>query len=352
MKSSRLTALFMFASLMAATALAQGLTFNSQFYGPGYYRVINAKDINGQLKHGRTLSVASDKVIKEDGTSDLTLSQIEMMSATSADELHNIHANAGSIIHVNFVGENQNELITSSPYGIFNFESQDAGTAVLTKALLEGFGGAMPGGVQMPLDYIPVNVAPARTRGEVSEFEDGAFGPVYQANFSLLGASAIFRDNNNGQTGVQFPIFEDMKNFGFTADGSFAVQQAKNIFTPERFPIDEYCNWYLAKADADENYYTPTYSGSLSSSYINGNGRNWATVYVDFPFILPNGAKAYKVKNDGTATEISTTFIPARTPVLLSWPASDSKTEVKLMPGLLTQAEINEAASTLRVGKR
>ncbi|MBR1881565.1 MAG: hypothetical protein IJ808_00880 [Muribaculaceae bacterium] len=68
---------------------------------------------------------------------------------------------------------------------------------------------------------------------------------------------------------------------------------------------------------------------------------------MDFPFILPNGAKAYKVKNDGTATEISTTFIPARTPVLLSWPASDSKTEVKLMPGLLTQAEINEAASKI-----
>ncbi len=320
------------------TQAVEETPFTGNFYGPGYYRIVN---------HGtdRTLTVIGDK-ISDQVLSAVQMETIDMVSAQSDEEKHNLHANAGSILSAAFAADESNteEFEKVLAYGLYNIETQGAGTKVITEGLMESINSLLGGraGLSYPLDYIPVNLNPARA---VGGNEPLVADDIYQASFNIFGINALFRDflnttNNNS-------LFN---NFGFIADGSHAsteMAEFANTVNAHAATYDDNCNWYFAEVDFEDNYYTPTYSNADATAYVNDGQKNWATVYVDFPFYLPEGAQAYVYTKNDELLLLDWDFIPAQTPVVISWETTDPNEDVHLFPGLISLAKQQELSNTL-----
>ena len=328
MKKLYLTLCAMLISVAAHNAWAQELDYTSNFYGPGYYRAFNGAT-------GKNLDVVSN-------IGDLQMSAINM-----ATNSHALHSDAGSILHIGFLDEAS--LQKGLPYGLYNIEAQGAGTKVVTTQMMGYFNSLLSSylGSTYPLPFIPVNVNVARTNGEQETVADGDKGPLYQASFNMAGMTALFRDNH----GLSQPAIG--ANFGVGMDVTHAAANlqpvARNLFPNA---CDDYCNWYLTPIDAEDNYYTPPYNNANADGYINDGTNNWATVCVDFPFVLPEGATAYLVNDSGDKVAVDWQFVPDNTPVLLSWPVDDTNdvkpNDVKLMPGMLSLEQQAQLSATLQ----
>jgi hypothetical protein len=320
MKKLYLTICALLFSSVATMTWGQ-LSYISNFYGPGYYRIFNGQS-------GKNLDVVSNK-------GDLNMSAINM-----AENTHALHSDAGSIVHMDFLDEASLEIAT--PYGLYNIGAQGAGTQVITSQMMGLFNQYLGSlGIAYPLDFIPVNINPARTEGETTAIQRSLLGSLYQASFNMLGMTALFRDNH----GVHQPLIGS--NFGFAMDATYASNSFQQL-AAQYFPgYDQYCNWYLAPTDGNDNYYTPPYNNDDENGYITDGTTNWATVYVDFPFVLPDGATAYIVDDYGEAVPLDWQFVPDNVPVLLSWPGNGTN-DVKLRPGILSLEQLNALNATLQ----
>jgi hypothetical protein len=300
------------------------LSFTGNFYGPGFYRAFNGQS-------GKNLDVVSN------------IGNIQMTAINMAENNHFLHSDAGSILHVDFLDEASLQI--GMPYGLYNIEAQGAGTQVITSQMMGLFNELLSShlGSNYPLPFVPVNVNPARTAGEALLIDAGENGSLYQASFNMAGLTALFRDNHGvAQTAIG-------SNFGLAMDATHASADFQRLAEQYFPPYDVWCNWYLTPVDGDENYYTPPYNNANSDGYINVDGKNWATVYVDFPFMLPEGATAYLINEDGGKVALNWEFIPDNVPVLISW-TGDGTNDVKLVPGMFTMSDQDIANFNQQIG--
>ncbi|MBR1883260.1 MAG: hypothetical protein IJ808_09705, partial [Muribaculaceae bacterium] len=183
MKSSRLTALFMFATLMAVTALAQGLTFNSQFYGPGYYRVISA--------NGRAMNVIANT---QNGITDMSAVQLLSLNPaqTTEADLHPLRSAAGSVLEAQLLQLPDDQMVgrsLNSPQ--LDLATQGSSTGEITSSgqigrLAQSF---------LKIDRVPVSISDidpeTGNKWGAHPFFSGA--EQYRAYFSIFGEYIYFK---------------------------------------------------------------------------------------------------------------------------------------------------------------
>ena len=83
---------------------------------------------------------------------------------------------------------------------------------------------------------------------------------------------------------------------------------------------DPTTRWYITPVDAADNYFTP--APDEDGNYVNDGTYNYATLYVDFPVLLPADAEAYIVTTDETncvKMAAAGELVPANTAMLLRW---------------------------------
>ena len=232
------------------------------------------------LMLGITLSAAADfngtgyYRVKNEGYSryiSANNDQPEFTSITMVSNFDSVLRDAGSIIFLNYIDE----------LGGYDLRTQGLSTAEMSKQLyLQLFGQE----VSVPVD---INF--------VSNDANGI--PLYNASVSLMGLTAYFQDQG-GQPG------------GSLSD-DFDIAMTGN---------DPTTRWYIIPIDAADNYFTP--APDEDGNYVNDGTYNYATLYVDFPILLPADAEAFAVTTAETncvkmagAGEL----VPANTPVLLRW---------------------------------
>lgn len=195
----------------------------------------------------------------------------DFQSITMVKDMDSVIHDAGTIIFLNY----------DETLGGYDLRTQGLSTAEMSKQLyFEMFGQEVS---------VPVNISYA---------SDDANGvPLYNASVSLFGITAYFQDQG-GQPGG-------------TLSNDFDIAQTGN---------DPTTRWYIYPIDAADNYFTP--APDADGNYVNDGTYNYATLYVDFPILLPADAEAFAVTTAETncvkmagAGEL----VPANTPVLLRW---------------------------------
>lgn len=178
---------------------------------------------------------------------------------------------AGTIIFLQYI----------DTLGGYDLRTQGLSTAEMSKAMLESLG--------QPGQNVPVAI------NHISDDADGV--PLYNASVSLMGLTAYFQDQG-GQPGGMLS-----NDFDIATTGN-----------------DPTTRWYITPIDAEDNYFTP--APDEQGNYVNDGTYNYATLYVDFPILLPADAEAYIVTTDETncvKMAAAGELVPANTPVLLRW---------------------------------
>lgn len=246
--------------LMAALMLGICLPATADFNGTGYYRVKNEK-------YGRYISAAND-----DGDFTTSIAMISNRDLALVD--------AGTIIHLEYI----------DTLGGYDLRTQGLSTAEMSRILFLQMFGVMQ----------TVPVAINHVADDVNDV------PLYNASITVTDDSdpdyptsvtAYFQDQG-GQPG------------GFISN-DFDIAMTGN---------DPTTRWYIIPIDAEDNYFTP--APDELGNYVNDGTYNYATLYVDFPILLPADAEAFAVTTAETncvkmagAGEL----VPANTPVLLRW---------------------------------
>ncbi len=197
--------------------------------------------------------------------------QANFSSIAMVSNMDSVIHDAGTIIYLNY----------DETLGGYDLRTQGLSTAEMSKQLyLEMFGQEVS---------VPVNISHA---------SDDANGvPLYNAFVSLFGRTAYFQDQGGQPGGMLSNDFD----IAMTGD-------------------DASTRWYVYPIDAADNYFTP--APDADGNYVNDGTYNYATLYVDFPILLPAEAEAFAVTTAETncvkmagAGEL----VPANTPVLLRW---------------------------------
>lgn len=197
--------------------------------------------------------------------------QPEFTSITMVSNFDSVLRDAGSVIFLNYI----------DTLGGYDLRTQGLSTAEMSKMMLEQYG-------QTP-QYVPV---------AIEHITDDANGiPLYNASVSLFGITAYFQDQG-GQPGGMLS-----NDFDIATTGN-----------------DPTTRWYITPVDAADNYFTP--APDEDGNYVNDGTYNYATLYVDFPVLLPADAEAYIVTTDETnCVKMAATgeLVPANTAMLLRW---------------------------------
>ncbi|MBO4814301.1 MAG: dockerin type I repeat-containing protein [Muribaculaceae bacterium] len=246
--------------LLAALVLGISLPAIADFNGTGYYRVKNEK-------YGRYISAAND-----DGDFKTSIAMIGNQDSVIFD--------AGTIIHLEYI----------DTLGGYDLRTQGLSTAEMSRILfLQMFG---------VIQTVPVII------NHISDDANGV--PLYNASITVTDDSdpdyvtsvtAYFQDQG-GQPG------------GFLTN-DFDVAMTGN---------DPTTRWYITPIDAEDNYFTP--APDEEGNYVNDGTYNYATLYVDFPILLPADADAFAVTNAETncvKMAAAGELVPANTHVLLRW---------------------------------
>lgn len=309
---------------MATTVLWGQVSLTSNFYGQGYYRIIN-------LNTARMIEVVGDVV-----PSGSEIMKSVNMKSFNPSQMHDITSSAGSVIAI------RPTKSTSEFDGTWDMNGQGVGTYYLTanNDLVQQLIGMVAGGNVPPNSGVGVRIAESMDFGQgYSVAGNTLYGKAYTAHIDLWDIApymsfhgtrrAYFCDNNGSGTGG----YTDLKNFALYANLSGTPSATLPMKT----------NWLIVPMESSFNYYTPTYSNADGTAYVHADGRNWATVYVDFPFMLPDGAVAYTMDENQVLTPIDMTqydYIPSRAKVMLSWPATSATDELHIVPGYLTASQL------------
>ncbi|MBR1727298.1 MAG: hypothetical protein IJ724_11770 [Muribaculaceae bacterium] len=309
---------------MATTVLWGQVSLTSNFYGQGYYRIIN-------LNTARMIEVVGDVV----PSGSEIMKSVNMKSFNPA-QMHDITSSAGSVIAI------RPTKSTSEFDGTWDMNGQGVGTYYLTanNDLVQQLIGMVAGGNVPPNSGVGVRIAESMDFGQgYSVAGNTLYGKAYTAHIDLWDIApymsfhgtrrAYFCDNGGNGTGG----YTDLKNFALYANLSGTPSATLPMKT----------NWLIVPMESSFNYYTPTYSNADGTAYVHADGRNWATVYVDFPFMLPDGAVAYTMDENQLLTPIDMTqydYIPSRAKVMLSWPATSATDELHIVPGYLTASQL------------
>lgn len=195
----------------------------------------------------------------------------DFQSITMVKDMDSVIHDAGTIIFLNY----------DDTLGGYDLRTQGLSTAEMSKMMLEQYG-------QTP-QYVPV---------AIEHITDDANGiPLYNASVSLFGITAYFQDQG-GQPGGMLS-----NDFDIATTGN-----------------DPTTRWYITPVDAADNYFTP--APDEDGNYVNDGTYNYATLYVDFPVLLPADAEAYIVTTDETncvKMAAAGELVPANTAMLLRW---------------------------------
>ena len=320
MKKLYLTICALLFSSTVQHAWAQ-MTLNSNFYGQGYYRIIN-------LNTARMIEVVGDVV----PAGSEIMKSVNMKSVNPA-QMHDITSSAGSVVAI--------KPAKSAFDGTWDMNAQGVGTYYLTASneLVQNLIQLVAGSAAQNAG-VGVRIAESMDFG--NGISQGGFtlaGKAYTAHIDLWDIApymsfrgtrrAYFCDNNGQGSGG----YTDLKDFALYA----------NLSGNASATLPTKTNWLIVPMEDSFNYYTPTYSNAAGDGYVNVDGYNWATVYVDFPFRLPTGAVAYTVDESLQLSPIDMTqydYIPSRAKVLLKWPAASAQDELHIVPGYLTAQQL------------
>lgn len=219
-------------------------------------------DFNG-TGYYRVKNVATSRYIS--AKSDVA----DFRSIAMVGNMDSVMIDAGTIISLQYI----------DTLGGYDLRTQGLSTAEMSKQMLEQYG-------QTPQN-IPVAI------NHVADDANGV--PLYNASVSFMTLTAFFEDANG--SGSISPDF-DMAWTG-NHDGA---------------------HWYITPIDAEDNYFTP--APDELGNYVNDGTYNYATLYVDFPILLPADAEAFAVTSAETncvKMAAAGELVPANTPVLLRW---------------------------------
>ncbi len=198
----------------------------------------------------------------------------DFSSITMVKDMDSVLRDAGSIIYLNFI----------DTLGGYDLRTQGLSTAEMSKQMyLELFG-----------EEVAVPVMINHITDDVNDV------PMYNASISLMGYTAYFQDQG-GQPGGML-------------SNDFDIAMTGN---------DPTTRWYITPIDAADNYFTP--APDEDGNYVNDGTYNYATLYVDFPILLPADAEAFAVTTAETncvKMAAAGELVPANTPVLLRWKVS------------------------------
>ncbi len=220
-----------------------------------------AADFNG-TGYYRVKNVATSRYIS--AKSDVA----DFRSIAMVGNMDSVMIDAGTIISLQYI----------DTLGGYDLRTQGLSTAEMSKQLLEQY-------IQTSQN-IPVAIE------HTADDTNGT--PLYTATVSFMGITAYFEDaNGEGNLSPDFDI----------AGEEYAST-----------------HWYIYPIDTTDNYFTP--APDADGNYVNDGTYNYATLYVDFPILLPADAEAFAVTTAETncvkmagAGEL----VPANTPVLLRW---------------------------------
>lgn len=246
--------------LLAAMMLGISLPATADFNGTGYYRVKNEK-------YSRYISAAND-----DGDFTTSIAMISNPDSVIFD--------AGSVIHLEYIDS----------LGGYDLRTQGLSTAEMSRILFLQMFGVM--------QTVPVII------NHISDDANGV--PLYNASITVTDESST--DDNNSITAY----FQDQGGLpgGFISN-DFDIAMTGN---------DPTTRWYITPVDATDNYFTP--APDVDGNYVNDGTYNYATLYVDFPVLLPADAEAYIVTTDETncvKMAAAGELVPANTAMLLRW---------------------------------
>ena len=195
----------------------------------------------------------------------------DFSSITMVNNMDSVIHDAGTIIFLNY----------DEALGGYDLRTQGLSTAEMSKQLYyQLFGQEVS---------VPVAIQ------HISDDENGV--PLYNASVSLMGITAYFQDQG-GQPG------------GSLSD-DFDIAMTGN---------DPTTRWYIMPIDTEDNYFTPV--TDEQGNYVNDGTYNYATLYVDFPILIPAEAEAFAVTTAETncvKMAAAGELVPANTPVLLRW---------------------------------
>jgi len=245
----------------------------AQYTGEGYYRVKNEGS-------SRYIVLRNDTVpnINSDGLMEGTFDAIAMVG-----NLDTVLFDAGSVIKAKPLSD-----------GGLDLSAQGVGTYEITRDLLSK--------MDMGDEGLSIIVTEVST--------DAAGTPLYNASAKFMGFTAYMQDNNGGSSYILSPDFD------LAMSGNDATTR-----------------WYVEPVNAENNYYTP--KPMDDGAYVTDSTYNYATLYVDFPVLLPEGAEAYifvDAEKDSVNCKLVAAagqLLPAKTPVILRWAAG---TTLKLLP--------------------
>ena len=135
---------------------------------------------------------------------------------------------------------------------------------------------------------------------------------TFKNNLDKLGNYAKYIDKvENIQPNFKYYIVPSESGVDFISEGNIAITDASTAWTME--PVSE----FKANFDVELNHTVYSTNGGVQDEYK----EYYTTLYTDFAYTVPEGVKAYKVKeisDKGVAVreEIEGT-IPAQTPVML-----------------------------------
>ena len=211
-------------------------------------------------KYGRYISANDD--------------QPAFSSITMVANIDSVKFDAGSIISLQYIDS----------LGGYDLRTQGLSTADMSKLMfLELFGTEQS---------VPVVI------NHISDDDNGI--PLYNASVTVSAdftVTAYFQDQG-GQPGGML-------------SNDFDIAMTGN---------DPTTRWYITPIDAEDNYFTP--APDEEGNYVNDGTYNYATLYVDFPILLPADAEAFAVTNAETncvKMAAAGELVPANTPVLLRW---------------------------------
>ena len=194
----------------------------------------------------------------------------DFQSITMVKDMDSVIHDAGTIIFLNY----------DDTLGGYDLRTQGLSTAEMSKQMyLELFGQEMSVPVIINHIAMMLMVLPSTM------------------HLFLFGITAYFQDQG-GQPGGMLS-----NDFDIATTGN-----------------DPTTRWYITPVDAADNYFTP--APDEDGNYVNDGTYNYATLYVDFPVLLPADAEAYIVTTDETnCVKMATAgeLVPANTAMLLRW---------------------------------
>lgn len=212
-------------------------------------------------KYGRYISA------KDDQPAFTSIMMVKNMDSVLRD--------AGTIIHLEYIDSLEG----------YDLRTQGLSTAEMSKIMFLELTGVEKS--------IPVVIT------HISDDENGV--PLYNASVTAqmgTGSLTAYFQDQGGQPGGAL-------------SNDFDIAMSGN---------DPTTRWYIYPIDATDNYFTP--APDADGNYVNDGTYNYATLYVDFPVLLPADAEAYIVTTDETncvKMAAAGELVPANTAMLLRW---------------------------------